>query len=158
MPVEKIVEKIAGAKPEKPLAPETKSEKPLAGVEKVPAASEKVAPISKPAEKVSAVRTAVVSQAQSYQAQRAQAIDNILSEGLNEIFLKMPAADQAAFKKKGEETVTKINFLLNQAKIKISKIVDLIRRWLKLIPGVNKFFLEQEAKIKADKIVRLKNR
>ena len=35
------------------------------------------------------------------------------------------------------------------------KILKLIRSWLKLIPGVNKFFLEQEAKIKTDKIVDL---
>jgi len=28
--------------------------------------------------------------------------------------------------------------------------------WLKLIPGVNKFFLEQEAKIKTDEVLKLK--
>jgi len=30
--------------------------------------------------------------------------------------------------------------------------------WLKILPGVNKFFLEQEAKIKTDKILALKNK
>jgi len=29
---------------------------------------------------------------------------------------------------------------------------------LKLIPGVNKFFLEQEVKIKTDKILKTKNK
>jgi hypothetical protein len=47
---------------------------------------------------------------------------------------------------------------LGQTKIKVNKIIDLIRRWLKLIPGINKFFLEQEVKIKADKIIRLKDK
>ena len=93
-----------------------------------------------------------------WHGQRAAAIDAILSEGLNEIFLSMRAAEQKAFAKKGEETVAKINELLNGARVKINKIISLIKNWLKMIPGVNKFFLEQEAKIKADKILKLKNR
>jgi hypothetical protein len=35
--------------------------------------------------------------------------------------------------------------------------VDVIKRWLSIIPGINKFFLEQDAKIKAEKIIKLKN-
>lgn len=98
------------------------------------------------------------SQAQSYQKKRAAAIDNILADGLNEVFLKMNPKQQSEFKKKGEETVAKINELLGQTKIKVNKIIDLIRAWLKLIPGVNKFFLEQEAKIKADQIIKVKDK
>lgn len=88
---------------------------------------------------------------------RAKAIDNILAEGLHEVFLQMDGRRQQEFKRVGEETALKINILLDKAKIKVDKIIDLIRRWLKLIPRVNQFFLEQEAKIKADKIVRLKD-
>ena len=94
----------------------------------------------------------------SFQQQRAVAIDVILSAGLNEIFLHLKAEEQQAFKKKGEETVTKINELLNKIKLKISTIINLIRDWLKLIPGVNKFFLEQEAKIKANQILKIKDK
>ena len=94
----------------------------------------------------------------NYQQQRAKEIDNILSEGLNEIFLKMKPDNQKAFKKKGEETVIKINELLNHTKVKINKIVSLIRKWLLLVTGINKFFLEQEIKLKTDKIIRLKDR
>lgn len=93
-----------------------------------------------------------------WERKRAQEIDEILSAGLSEIFLKMPPKEQASFKKTGEETVKKINNLLSETKVKVNKIIDLIRRWLKIIPGVNKFFLEQEAKIKADKIINLKNK
>lgn len=94
----------------------------------------------------------------SYQQQRAKEIDTILSEGLNEIFLKMKPEDQKVFKKKGEETVVKINELLNHTKVKINKIIELVRKWLLLVTGINKFFLEQEVKLKTDKIIRLKDR
>lgn len=93
-----------------------------------------------------------------FQRQRRAAIDDILAAGLNEVFLQMKVSDQQAFQKKGEETVIKINELLSRAKLKVSKIIDLIRAWLKLIPGINKFFLEQEVKIKADKILKLKDK
>jgi len=93
-----------------------------------------------------------------FQQQRAIAIDHILAAGLNEIFLHLKADEQQAFKKKGEETVTKINELLNKTKIRVNKLIALIRDWLKLIPGVNKFFLEQEAKIKADQILKIKDK
>ncbi len=119
---------------------------------------EKIKEVPKPIEKKGEGNIVAVSQTQNWQKQRASEIDKILSDGLNEVFLKMNSAQQAEFKKTGEETVVKINKLLMETKVKVNKIVELIRRWLKLIPGVNKFFLEQEVKIKADKIIRLKNK
>jgi len=92
----------------------------------------------------------------SPEEERKKEIDKILADGLNEVFLKMSPIQQKKFKEEGDETVKKINKLLEGTKIKISKIINLIRAWLKLIPGVNKYFLEQEAKIKADRIVQLK--
>ncbi len=103
-------------------------------------------------------QTSVVTPAQNWNAQRAAAIDAILSEGLNEIFLNMKPSDQKIFIKKGEEAVAKINELLNKSKININKIIAIIKDWLKIIPGVNKFFIEQEAKIKADTVIKLKNK
>lgn len=88
--------------------------------------------------------------------ERAQEIDDILAKGLNDIFLSLPADKQEEFRKKGEETRDKINQLLDKAKVNIGKIVVLIKKWLSLIPSVNRYFLEQEAKIKADKIIKLK--
>lgn len=119
---------------------------------------EKNKKVSSPQEKITEDNIVVTSQALTAQKQRAAAIDTILAEGLSEIFLKMKPEEQKIFQKKGEETVDKINELLNQTKIKINKIVSLIRKWLSLIKGINKFFLEQEVKIKTDKIIRLKNR
>jgi hypothetical protein len=87
---------------------------------------------------------------------RLKKIDDILAFGLNDIFLTLSPEEQHNFKAKGEETRDKINLLLNKAKINVGKIIKLIKKWLSILPKVNRFFLEQEAKIKADKIIKLK--
>lgn len=127
-------------------------------VEATPAIFEKNKENRKVVESNISGKTIAVSQVQSWQRQRAAAIDIILADGLNEVFLKMNPTQQAVFKRTGEETVTKISKLLMETKVKVNKIVDLIRKWLRLIPSVNKFFLEQEVKIKTDKIMKLKNK
>lgn len=89
---------------------------------------------------------------------RQKEIEDVLSQDLSEIYLKMPEDKKREFKKKGEETAMEINTMLDSAKFKIKKIIDLIRKWLSIIPGMNKFFLEQETKIKTDEILKLKNK
>jgi len=89
---------------------------------------------------------------------RQKQVENILESDLEEMYLKLAPEKQREFKSKGEETARQINTLLDQAKVKMGKIISLIKRWLSLLPGVNRFFLEQEAKIKADKIIKLKNK
>ncbi len=83
-------------------------------------------------------------------------IEEIMSEDLTDAFLKLPADKQQEFKQKGEEAAGMIKELLTAVKINAKKIFEILRAWMKLIPGVNRFFLEQEAKIKTDKILRLK--
>jgi|GEM_PF-717874 len=89
-------------------------------------------------------------------AKQQKQIENILSSGLEDIYLSLTPERQKKFKSAGEQTAAKINKLLNKAKINLGAIIKLIRKWLKLIPGVNKYFLEQEAKIRADEIVKMK--
>lgn len=100
----------------------------------------------------------IVAQGQSNQAYlaRQKEIDQILSDGLKEIYVNMSADKQRQFKQVGEQTVRVINEMLDESKVKVNKIITLIRSWLSLIPGVNKFFLEQETKIRVDKIMKLK--
>lgn len=148
------IEKIPAAADQKSEAiktAETTAEKAAISPEKP---KENIQPREKSGE--GGIRSA--SSAPSYQQRRILEIDNILAEGLNEVFLKMNPQQQKEFKAKGEETAVKISGLLNKTKVSIGKIIALIRRWLKLIPGVNKFFLEQEAKIKGDKIIRMKDK
>lgn len=82
-------------------------------------------------------------------------IEDVLEEDISEIYQQLDAEQQRLFKEKGEETASKIAQLIASAKATARKIASLIIEWLKIIPGVNKFFLEQEAKIKADKILAL---
>jgi len=87
-----------------------------------------------------------------------EAIDNILEEGLEDIYLNLPKETQKEFKVKGEEATNKINNLLKETKVKAKKIIQVIMEWLKLVPGINKFFIKQTAKIKTDKILAAKDK
>ncbi len=89
-------------------------------------------------------------------AQRQKEIEKVLEKDLEEIYLSMDEQKKEEFKIMGEETAREINVLLEKAKVKVTKIIALIKKWLSIIPGVNKFFIEQEAKIKADEIIKLK--
>ncbi len=80
-------------------------------------------------------------------------IENVLSEHLEEIFAGMTPQQQMAFQQKGEETAREVKTLLQETKVKVREILNLIKEWLQMIPGVNKFFLEQEAKIKTDRLL-----
>ncbi|MFA5021516.1 MAG: hypothetical protein WC508_00330 [Patescibacteria group bacterium] len=83
-------------------------------------------------------------------------IEGILEQDLQAAYLKMEPKIQQKFKAEGEKTAAKIERILMQTKIKAKDIFKLIFSWLKIIPGVNKFFIKQEAKIKTDKIIKLK--
>ena len=83
-------------------------------------------------------------------------IEQALSSDLEEVYFQMPPETQTVFKKKGEQTAREVKTLLEKTKVNVRKIAKLIMNWLKLIPGVNKFFLEQEAKIKTDEVLKLK--
>ncbi len=87
--------------------------------------------------------------------ERYRQIEHVLEEDLGDIFRSLNHADQQLFKERGEQTAATITKLLEKPKTNAKKIVALIRRWLRFIPGINQFFLEQEAKNKADKIISL---
>lgn len=83
-------------------------------------------------------------------------IEKVLEKDLKEVYQSMSPENRKIFRQKGEETAAKIEILLKQTKFKIRQILELIRKWLLLIPGVSKFFLEQEAKIKSDQILNIR--
>lgn len=82
-------------------------------------------------------------------------IEQVLSENLQELYKNLPPDLQPGFKAKGEEIARTIRDMIDNAKVKAGRILKLIREWLRIIPGVNRFFLEKEAAIKAQKIVTL---
>jgi len=85
-------------------------------------------------------------------------VEDTLSQGLENIYLDMDANTQIKFRQKGEETSQKIAGLLQKGKATLKKVLSLIVDWLKIIPGINRHFLEQEAKIKADQIMKIQNK
>jgi hypothetical protein len=87
---------------------------------------------------------------------RKKKIENILASDLKDNYLKMTSERQREFKRVGEETAVKINNLFDKTKVKVKIIINLIKNWLSLIPGINMYFIEQEAKIKSDEIMKIK--
>lgn len=83
-------------------------------------------------------------------------VQRILADGLYETYAKLPPALQQKFKAEGELTASRVARLLTEVKVRVGKIIELIRRWLALIPGVNRYYLEQEAKLKADALLATK--
>ncbi len=125
---------MAPSSPEKPRSPETA---PIPAAEKPP-----VAPRPAPPAPVAPPKDANLVR-----------IERALEADLGDVYVSLPKNVRLRFKRKGEETAAKINHLIDRARISAKVILKLIRDWLKLIPGVNRFFLEQEAKIKTDRIL-----
>jgi hypothetical protein len=157
MDIKNKIEKIGGlegAVPEKErqIVPEKKIEMekpPMPEMEKLPSEGEE--------EKKKPIVAAVVRPI-TQRPPKSEAlvkIEKILEEDLEEFYFTMSEDKRREFKEKGEETAGKIEKMMEAGKTVARKILKLIRQWLKLIPGVNKFFLEQEAKIKTDKIKAL---
>ncbi len=82
-------------------------------------------------------------------------IEKILEDDLAEMYFQMPAETQVKFKTEGEHVTATIRQILKSGIVKMKKVLSLILDWLRIIPGVNRFFIEKEAKIKAEKILAL---
>jgi hypothetical protein len=80
-------------------------------------------------------------------------VEEIMEEDLKDTYWSMPPDLRAKFKQKGETVAESVRQMIIGAKIKASKVLKLIVAWLKMIPHVNRFFLEQEAKLKTDRIM-----
>ncbi len=81
-----------------------------------------------------------------------------MEDGLNDSYQRLSPVAKQEFKLKGERAASQIRELLKSTHVKVKKILRLILDWLRMLPGVNHFFLEQEAKIKTDKIIALKDK
>ena len=71
------------------------------------------------------------------------------------VFLSLAAGAREKFKAEGERVAVQIRGMIESKKVQPTKALKPIRTWLKHIPHVNGYFLEQEAKIKVDKVIRL---
>jgi hypothetical protein len=132
--------------------------RPESGLENKVSASERAGVIQEIAAAETSLPAGIVSATNARQQLKEdqQAIEKILEKDLGEIYMGMAPEKQREFKMKGEETAREINILLHKTKVQVGKIINLIIRWLSVIPGVNRFFIEQDAKIRADEILRIR--
>ncbi|MBU0649379.1 hypothetical protein KJ969_04790 [Patescibacteria group bacterium] len=111
--------------------------------EAAPSESERPAPAPRP------------TPAPAKKDQTTAAIEKILEQDLGGLYIKLDPETKRKFRQEGDIVVGKIRTMFQTLKFKTRKILRWIREWLTVIPGVNKYFLEQEAKIKTDQILAL---
>ena len=85
-------------------------------------------------------------------------IENILSEDIRDLYSQLPQLKQRTFQQKGEEAALKIKVMLKKTRVRANEIFELIKNWLKMLPKISAYFLEQEAKIKTDKVLEMKKK
>lgn len=153
----------------KPISPEispqsvpaelgSEGEKAIEKKEEAPVESAEAAEVSvavRPAAPAPPLREVALPLSAAKKSDELQAIEEILEEDLEEAYWQMPPKMREQFKKRGEDTAKKIERLVRAVHLNILKVLRLLQKWLSIIPHVNTFFLEQEAKIKADKLIAL---
>jgi hypothetical protein len=128
-----------------PLGPEVRPEQPIPAVER-PTEVSGVVPM------LPVAPTAPLTEV-PYEMQVQKRVENVLSEGLGTVYQGLDDATKLRVRASGEQTANVIANLLQQTTVQVRKILELIVTWLKGIPGLNQHFIEQDAKIKADKIL-----
>ncbi|MBN1585536.1 hypothetical protein JW899_04185 [Candidatus Uhrbacteria bacterium] len=84
-----------------------------------------------------------------------QRLERVLEDGLTDIYLSMPKPQRQAFRVEGERVASRLRQAIDSTRIRASEILETITAWLRMIPGINRWFLEQEAKIKTDRVIQL---
>ncbi len=107
---------------------------------------------------VAAAYQAVAPVAQVTKDPTLKRVEEILEDDLADTYFSLPENKRAAFKKRGEDIAAAIQKMVQSAKVKAKDVVKMIVAWLRMIPHVNRFFLEQEAKIKTDQLIAFAER
>ncbi|MCK9361609.1 hypothetical protein M0Q28_05325 [Patescibacteria group bacterium] len=84
-------------------------------------------------------------------------VEKILEYGLGDYIPDMPEEARQRFLKKGGEVAAQLSTMVHTLNVQVTLVVTLIKEWLLTIPGVNRYYIEQESKIKTDQIVELAN-
>lgn len=137
-------------------APETTPAAPESGAAfEVPRAPERPAETRPSAAPPAAAPTAPTRPAAALKDPTVAVVEDVLEEGLGETYLAMRPALQKKFKERGERVAREIAGMIASLKVNAGKILKLVADWLKMIPGVNRYFLVQEAKLKTDRLVKI---
>jgi len=97
-------------------------------------------------------------------SERLKKIEQEMSEGLQDVYFSLSDNDKNLARVFGEKTALEIEAVIEKAlvydpelfaKEAGKQILEKIRKWMSSIPGVNRYFLEQESKIKTDRIIAI---
>ncbi len=147
-----ITREVPVSEPERPNETEPVKEVESSAVE------QPVAPVEKPVSTEPAPQVSITATAPLIPTVKDATlikVERVLEDNLSDIYFELPPPARAAFKAEGEKTASLIRTLIDTSKFTAKTVLDLVRKWLKLIPHVNKYFLQQESKIKTDRIMAL---
>jgi len=96
--------------------------------------------------------------AQNLKSENLKTIEKILSEDLENLYKNLPENRKVEFRQEGEMAARQIEKQLFGDNFAVAKIIKIIAIWLKMIPDVNKFFLDQTTKIKVDELLKMKEK
>ncbi|MEY4744569.1 MAG: hypothetical protein RL272_514 [Candidatus Parcubacteria bacterium] len=82
-------------------------------------------------------------------------VERALEQNLWDLYFALPQGVREKFKEEGETAAAALRAAIETKRVRPSTVLHAVNRWLKTIPKVNPYFLEQEAKIKTDKIMEL---
>ncbi len=89
------------------------------------------------------------------QAITLKKVEDILSDGLLDVYIALPEHRRKTFKEQGEIVAQHITQMVLRGTAKVKEVWKLIQSWLLHLPGINKYFIEQEIKIKTDRVMAL---
>jgi len=138
-----VPERAPDASLERPPTPESAPAPEPAPKEPVPAPAPVLTPVAAPAP------------APVPKDPEQMRIERRLEEGLLDIYLALESGVRAKFKQAGETVAQELRGALGTKKMTPRFALKLIVGWLRIIPKINKFFLEQEAKIKTDRVLQI---
>ena len=140
--------------PEQAKAPEAKVE---ARPETAPQGAEvSVAKAEQSPAPVATARTSAKPEAAPQEKDKYRVkVERILEQNLWDLYFALPQGAREKFKAEGEAAAAKLRAAIETKKVKPNTIVAAVHKWLRTIPRVNPYFLEQEAKIKTDQVMNL---
>lgn len=140
--------------PEQAKAPEAKVEaRPGTAPQGAEVRVEK--PESSPAPQATAASSAKPEAAPQEKDKYRVKVERILEQNLWDLYFALPQGSRERFKTEGETAAAKLRAAIETKKVKPNVVLGAVHKWLKTIPRVNPYFLEQEAKIKTDQVMSL---
>lgn len=82
-------------------------------------------------------------------------VEQVLSQGLAEVFKGLNPQQQIAFKEQGEALAEQLAQAMEKVGSFARKAYRAIRKWLDSLPNVSRAFVVQESKIKTDQLLLL---